>query len=61
MQALSKAKGYPDLPEAEPALLGVEGETRTGWETLAENLKAVFPQQCRHPPRMGTGPSFTSL
>ena len=62
MQALSKAKGYPDLPEAEPALLGVEGETRTGWETLAENLKAVLPsQQCLHPPRMVTGPSFSSL
>lgn len=62
MQVLSKAKGYPDFPEAEPALLGAEGETRTGWETLLENLKAVLPsQQCLHPPRTVTGPSFSSL
>lgn len=62
MQVLSKAKGYPDFPEAEPALLGAEGEKRTGWETLLENLKAVLPsQQCLHPPRTVTGPSFSSL
>lgn len=57
-QVLSKAKGYPDFPEAEPALLGAEGKQEQDGKLY---LKAILPsQQCLHPPNMVTGPSFSS-
>lgn len=57
-QVLSKAKGYPDFPEAEPALLGAEGKQEQDGKLY---LMAMLPsQQCLHPPSMVTGPSFSS-
>ena len=60
MQVLSKSKAHPDFPEVEPVLLGAEGESRTGWETLQEYLRAILPSQgCLSTPRPGLPPAST--